>query len=208
MSAQARLGRPPASSSAATRARILDVARRRFATGGYEATSNRSLAEEAGLTTGAIYHYFNSKLDIYTSVYDEAQTRVYARFDDAIDGLATFMAQLDAVLEAAHELNREDPSLALFLGSSRVDAARDPSLADALRRVEPDRRRTFFADMIEVGVATGEIDESARPLVAALIRTLVTGLVDAVSGDTTQHRAAIDAIKAVFDGKLVRPVGR
>ena len=205
MSNSQRLGRPPATSSAETRARILDVARRKFAAGGYEATSNRALAEEAGLTTGAIYHYFDSKLDIYTAVYDDAQRRVYVRFDEVIADHRSFMAQLDSVLESAHDLNREDPTLAQFLGASRVDAARDPSLADSLRRVEHDRRRGFFTEMIELGVRTGEIDEVDAPLVNALIRTIVTGLVDAVSGDNDDHRNAIDAIKRLFEGKLIRP---
>ena len=199
-----RLGRPPASSSAETRARILDVARRKFATGGYEATSNRSLAEAAGLTTGAIYHYFDSKLDIYCAVQLEVQERVYARFQEAIGGPDTFASQLEAVLEAAHDLNCEDRTLAQFLGASRVDASRDSSLALALEAITSDVRAGFFSEMVELGVQTGEIDPTDREIVEIVIRTLTVGLTDAVSHDVKTHRAAVDGIKALIEGKLIK----
>ena len=83
-----RLGRPPASSSAETRGRIIDVARRCFAELGYEATTNQAVASEVGITTGAIYHYFDSKLEIYKAVLDEVQERVYQRFAAAARGSA------------------------------------------------------------------------------------------------------------------------
>ena len=110
-----RLGRPPASSSTDTRNRILDSARRCFAEFGYEASTNKVLAREAGLTTGAIYHYFGSKRDLYAAVYETVQTVVYQRFDDAAAPERTFTGKLLAVLDTALELNREDPTLAGFL---------------------------------------------------------------------------------------------
>ena len=94
-----RLGRPPASSSADTRDRILDVARRCFGELGYETTTNKYLSGRAGITTGAIYHYFESKLHIYVAVHDDVQDRVYRRFEEAVDGVESFVGQLDAVLD-------------------------------------------------------------------------------------------------------------
>lgn len=208
MATVTRRGRPPAADSAETRARILDVARRKFATLGFESASNRLLAEEAGLTTGAIYHYFDSKLDIYLAVYEDAVDLVFKRFDEAIVDRHTFADQLRATLEAAHDLDGEDPTLAQFLGSSRVDGARDPSLAAALR-ASPcvDVDRTFFRAMIDLGVRTGEIDAEDRPLISVLLQTIVVGLTDAVSGDRQRHRRAVEAINRLLEGTLVRPPG-
>lgn len=207
MAAPARLGRPPATNSAETRARILDAARRKFAAHGFESAGNRALADEAGLTTGAIYHYFDSKLDIYIAVYVDAREQAYTRFEKAVVGHETFAAQLEATLEAAHELNIEDPTLAQFLGSSRVDAARDPSLGKALRAVEKASPIRFFDTMIDLGIETGEIAADDASLVAALVRTLTVGLTDAVSGDPARHRQAVDAINRLLVGTLLRPAG-
>ena len=204
MAVPARLGRPPATNSAETRARILDAARLKFAAHGYDSASNRALALEAGLTTGAIYHYFGSKLDIYVAVYEDARRLAYDRFEKAIVGHDTFAGQLAATLETAHELNLEQPTLAQFLGSSRVDAARDPALAEALRAVEKASPIDFFDRMIDLGIATGEIRRKDRPLISALVRTLTVGLTDAVSSDHDRHRNAVDAINRLLVGDLLQ----
>ncbi len=206
MAATGRLGRPPATDSAETRARILDAARRKFAAHGYDSASNRALAEEAGLTTGAIYHYFASKVDIYVAVYVDAREVAYTRFEKAIIDSDTFADQLRATLEAAHELNLEDPTLALFLGSARVDFARDADLAEAVMAIERERPIDFFDRMIDLGVETGEIDERDRPIVASLLRTITVGLTDAVSSDPLRHRQAVDGIGRLLTGDLVKPV--
>jgi AcrR family transcriptional regulator len=202
---QVRLGRPPDTDSAVTRARIIEVARSLFASRGYEATSNRLIAEEAGLTTGAIYHYFDRKLDIYVAVYEETQRGVQARFAASTAGATTFLAYLRAVLETAHELNNEDPSLARFLGSCRVDVSRDTEIAAAIRAAGVVRGQEFFAPMIKLGIRTGEIDRKDAKRMAALLDTLMIGLIDAVSNDRERHRRAVDGILALAEGTLITP---
>jgi AcrR family transcriptional regulator len=176
-----RLGRPPATDSAETRRRILDVARLAFAERGYSAATNRNLAEEAGLTSGAIYHYFGSKLDLYIAVHDDAQERVFSRFAKAVARSETFLGQIEAVLDEAHEMNKEDPTLAQFLGSLRVDTRRDPELRKALKK-SVIVREEFFDRVVKVGLETGEIDPSDKERVSAVVLTILTGLTD-VSGD-------------------------
>jgi AcrR family transcriptional regulator len=202
-SAKRRLGRPPASSSADTRDRLLDVARRCFAELGYESTTNKYLSGRAGITTGAIYHYFESKLDIYAAVHDDVQDRVYRRFEEAVDGVDTFVGQFEAVLETAHQLNTEDPTLAQFLGAARTDKRRHPEIAEALGSFDG-RRDRFYRRMVDRGVPTGEITKGDEKMVLALVTTVLIGLTDAVSHDARQHRLAVDALTSMFEGRLVR----
>ncbi len=200
-----RLGRPPATDSADTRQRILDIARLAFAARGYDGSTNRSLGADAGVTAGAIYHYFGSKLDLYIAVHDDVQALVYTQFADAISEPPTFRTKIDAVLEAAHEMNKKDPSLAQFLGALRVDMRRNPELKQALQHTAV-ARAEFFDRIVDHGVATGEIDPSQRAEVSALVLVLLIGLTDAVSGNPATHRRAVDAIKALLEGKLLRDV--
>lgn len=204
MAQNSKLGRPPASNSIETRSRIIEVARTLFAEKGYAATSNRALAEEASLTTGAIYHYFDRKLDIFIAVYDETQEMVFSRLIAALDSCPTFVDGVRRLFETSHEIEIENPSLAQFLASARIDAVRDPALADALRgRMSPEQRG-LFTDLVALGVRTGEIDASAADPVMVLLRTIVTGLVDEVAGNPARHRQAVDATISLFEGKLVR----
>lgn len=59
-----------------TRAKILSVARTRFATKGYYGTSVDSIVKGAGLSKGAIYWHFSGKWDIYRSVLNAEAERI------------------------------------------------------------------------------------------------------------------------------------
>ena len=199
----ARLGRPPASSSAETRSRILTVAQAAFAELGYGVTTNKFVATKAGITTGALYHYFDSKLEIYRAVYNHVQGIVNKRLAESMVGKSTFIDRFEALLETAHEMNREDPSLAQFLGSSRVDISRHDELREALSG--PGEGRSFTAQLTNLAVKTGEIDKRDKAELRAFLRTVLAGLVDALSSDIHDHRVAVDALKAVTRGRLVKP---
>jgi AcrR family transcriptional regulator len=196
-----RLGRPPASSAARTRVRILTVAREAFAELGYGVTTNREIAARAGITTGALYHYFDSKLEIYRAVYEHVQQLIAARFSAARGSGDTFVAQFEAILEAAHELNAHDPSLARFMSSARVDISRHDELRAALG--PPSEGRGFSVELADLAIATGEIDAAQRDDLLALLRIVFVGLVDGVSDSLVEHRHGIDAVLSLMRGHLV-----
>jgi AcrR family transcriptional regulator len=198
-----RIGRPASSSAADTRQRILDGARRCFATVGFESSTNRRVADDAGISAAAIYHYFASKTQMYAAVYDDVQRRVYERFEQAAAPAGRFLDKLDAVLDAAHELNRTDPTLALFIGAARVDVLRNRELAAVVRQTDHFVTGGFFDRIIDVGVLTGEVRADQRDHVITLISTLMVGLTDAASGNQTVHRDAIEAIKSSLRGTLL-----
>ncbi|MBJ7487525.1 MAG: TetR/AcrR family transcriptional regulator [Ilumatobacteraceae bacterium] len=198
-----RLGRPPATDSGDTKRRILDIAREMFSVHGYEVATNRDIASAAGITSGALYHYFGSKLDLYLAVHEDVQAGVYESFSNATMNLETFTEMFLAVLEVAHDMNENDPSVARFIGAVRVDAQRHPEMAVALSP-RSTQREVFFTRLIDVGVKTGEIDEQQRSFALAFLLTVLVGLTDAVSGDNAQHKQAIEAIKMVMTGDLLR----
>ncbi len=197
-----RLGRPPATDSTETRERIIATARAAFASGGYDASTNRELASGVGITAGALYHYFGSKLDLYLAVHDDIQKRVYGQFNRAADAAEGFLAKFEAVLDTAHELNVQDPTLAAFVGVVRADMRRHPEIAAALAR-PAQRRNVFFAGLVDSGVAAGEIRCENRDHMVEFVTTILVGLTDGVSDDPEQHERAITAIKMVLRGELV-----
>ena len=200
----ARIGRPPDTDPAETRRRIVDAARHEFAWRGYGAATNRTIAALSGVTTGAVYHHYNSKAELYRAVHADAHDRVYARFADAARGSTSFIDMFDAVLDMAAEINEHDPSLAAFIGAARVDRRRHRELA----LVIPDdriRRGAFSDGLIEVGIATGEIAVLRRADVAAFVDVVFVGLNDAVSDDLRKQRQAITSIKSAMRGLLRMP---
>ena len=199
-----RLGRPPASSSAETRDRIIEIAVEAYSELGYSATTNKFIATKAGITTGALYHYFDSKIEMYRAAYQHVEVEIYRRLGGALDGVDGFIPRLEAVLEAAHSLNRDEPWLARFIGAARVDMSRDDELRAALGR-PTEQGYSFFKVLIDEGIAAGELDKSQRELVLAFVRIIVVGLTDSESGNIDRHRVAVDAVRAAIGGQLFSP---
>jgi AcrR family transcriptional regulator len=201
------LGRPPASDSAETRQLILEVARVSFAELGYDRTTNSRIATKAGITTGALYHYFDSKVELFRATYQESETAIYARFEEALADKGSFIDRLEAILNTAHQLNREDPSLARFIGAARIDLARYDELRVSVGT--PGMYGTsFFKRLIDHGIKTGEIKKQNREMVAAFVRIIVVGLTDGVSHNLESHLVAVKAVSAAIEGRLFEPVSR
>ncbi|NND74701.1 MAG: TetR/AcrR family transcriptional regulator [Ilumatobacter sp.] len=198
-----RRGRPPATDSADTRRKIFDVARCLFAERGYGAVTNKDVASAAGITPGALYHYVESKLDLYVQVDVDMQRTIYFRFQDALASSGTFIGKFSAMLEAAYELAEEDPAVASFVGAVRTDMRRHPEVAERLARYAQERDQ-FFVDIVDIGVATGEIAPQDKPLAIAFVRTVLIGLTETVSTTPGQHRDAIDAVIKLLRGTLLR----
>jgi AcrR family transcriptional regulator len=162
------------------------------------------IARKSGITTGALYHYFDSKLELYGSVYHEVQQFVFQAIDERVRARRGFLDQFDAYLNTALMLNKLDPSLAQFLGAARVDLGRH----DELRQVvltSPGEGSLFRDRLVASALADGVIDEGRADHLNALIRVLTVGLVDGASHDTSVQALAIDAISWLMRAGLVAP---
>ena len=62
----------------ATRGKLLQVARKLFATKGYAATSLDALVRRAGVTKGAFYHHFPDKQAIFRAVFEAVEDDLVA----------------------------------------------------------------------------------------------------------------------------------
>jgi len=198
------VGRPKDTDSAETRQRILDVARAAFASGGYDSSTNRDLAAQVGITAGALYYYYPSKLDLYLAVHEDVQQRIYAVFNEAADRANGFLETFDAVLDVAHDLNEQDPTLAAFIGATRADMRRHPEIA-AVLSAHAQRRDAFFVRLIDAGVDSGEIDPANRGFMVEFVSIILVGLTDGVSDDSDRHQRAVTSIKMALRGELLSP---
>jgi AcrR family transcriptional regulator len=62
-----------AAQSAATRAKLLKVARRLFAKHGYSGVGTEEVVKRAGVTRGALYHQFEDKKDLFRAVFEQLE---------------------------------------------------------------------------------------------------------------------------------------
>jgi AcrR family transcriptional regulator len=76
--------------AAARREQILETALKLFAERGFDATSTRQIAKEAGIAEGLIFHYFPTKASLLTAI-----------LEDRLEGRRAFRTRLRPLLEDA-----------------------------------------------------------------------------------------------------------
>jgi AcrR family transcriptional regulator len=91
--------REPAKSEQ-TRALIVETALRLFRERGYEATTMRAIAKEAGVSTGNAYYYFGSKEELIQAYYDELQEEHLKACREVLAREREFGPRLMGVLKA------------------------------------------------------------------------------------------------------------
>ncbi|MPY80156.1 MAG: TetR family transcriptional regulator [Actinophytocola sp.] len=87
--------------------RIVVAARRLVAKRGVHAASMRGIAHEAGVSTGAVTHYFTGKADVMTAVLRYNNEHIAERIGKAAaggSGLAALRAAMEALLPLDEEM--------------------------------------------------------------------------------------------------------
>lgn len=142
---------------AVTRARILDAARAALETTGYEGTNLRSVAQAAGVSTGAVLSHFQDKQDLLHTALFEDLERTWA------------------AVRAAKRKRSLEQELAHIAGAFFDYYAKRPLLSRALLReslfAEPPWSERFAAQVAEVHQHVAALYREARqskPEAAAL----------------------------------------
>jgi AcrR family transcriptional regulator len=98
-------GLSKAGQSARTRSALILSARRLFADRGFEGVSSEEIAADAGVTTGALYHQFKTKRDVFRAAFEAVEAELTARVGAAAAGAADpwegLMAAVAVFLDAA-----------------------------------------------------------------------------------------------------------
>ncbi|HWI62324.1 MAG TPA: TetR/AcrR family transcriptional regulator [Symbiobacteriaceae bacterium] len=153
------------------REQILSAAARCFAAKGYSATTMQGILQESGLSAGAVYLYFKSKLDIYMALMERNLEADLRRYEEAAGGSGTWLDRLRRLMSlymADFADGRQAEFVRLYLLEFLPASTQNPVLADALRRRNV-RLKALFAQVLQAGVTSGQFRPLDCDAVAALI---------------------------------------
>lgn len=184
---------------------ILDAAFGRFAHYGYRRTSLGDIAEAAGLSRPALYHYFRNKEDVFRALSQRINKGVVVAVTEAAGQPGDTLARLTAVLEARAGwafdlLHASEHGRELIDAKNRLcgqaGAEADAAFVDLVERI------------LARGDAKGEIALGAAglsPTAAALL--LIDSLAGAIRHETVEAaaRARLRLLTRLFVGGLRPP---
>jgi AcrR family transcriptional regulator len=107
-----------------SRETLMAVSARLFARGGFDATSMRDIAGEAGMLAGSMYYHFASKNDLIAAVYERGVAEIGSAVDSALGELQEPWARLEAACAAHLEALLADRAHAAVMTADlgRLDA--------------------------------------------------------------------------------------
>ncbi len=136
-----------------TGTRIRDAAVRLFAARGYAATGIREIAEDAGVTTAALYHHMGSKQDLLLTIMRDAM-------HEMIGGAREALAEADgtpnelAGLASAHVMYNGENLLDAYVGDAEIRSL-DPANRARIVKLR-DSYEELWTDVIGRGVESGD----------------------------------------------------
>lgn len=174
------------------RQRIVLAARRLIARGGFREASITAVANEVGLSVGAIYRYFPSKAELFVEVLTEAVTFEIGILRTIIDGPGTAAERLHAAVESFASRAMEGPHLAYAF----IAEPTDPEV-EAARIICRRQFGAVFETVLKQGVKAGEfppqsIEISAACIVGAFTEALIRPV--SVSAKKSASRKLVRAI--------------
>jgi AcrR family transcriptional regulator len=192
-----------------TKQRIEQSALQLFATRGFEATGIRDIADRAGLSTAALYHYMGSKDELLVAFMVESMTELTRAARAALEGAATPAAQLSALVRT-------------HVGFHTLDAQRSLVADDELRAVSDaafikvmqlrDGYERLWADTLEAGQRAGEFSFPDARITRLALLEMCNGVARWYSDRGRMHPAEIadcfaDLALAMVGAKLTGAAG-
>ena len=132
--------------------RLLRVATRLFARHGFEGTSVQDIVDAAGVTKGAMYHYYGSKDDLLYEVYHQLLSLQTSHLEEIAAGPGTAEERLraaasDVVITTCENLD----DMIVFFRSLHMLPDDKQTQVRAERRLYQEKFRT----LVDEGVAAG-----------------------------------------------------
>ncbi|AUN32893.1 TetR family transcriptional regulator [Niveispirillum cyanobacteriorum] len=185
-----------------TRAKLIEAARRSFATHGFAAASMDELTAEVGLTRGALYHNFGDKKGLLLAVIDQIDAEMLARMrvaqEKAANPWEAFMCEALAYIEMA--LEPEIQRIMLLDGPAVLgDPSQWPNQTACLRRTT-----VILQALIDEGtVRTVDAEAAARLLNGAALNAALW--IAAAPHPVGVLPKAIEAFRLLANGLLRTP---
>jgi AcrR family transcriptional regulator len=191
---------------AQTRAALVAAGRRLFGERGFADTSVEDLAKEARVTTGALYHHFATKAQLFEAVFQQAHAEMSAGSAE----LAELVGQVPDIIEflaAGFDLFLE---AVLKPDLQRILIIDGPAVLGLARFTELDERDAFelIVTILEAAVAAGRLSIDDPATMARLLLGLATrgAMLIANSADPVETSRSVSlSFRALLTGLVTSP---
>lgn len=155
--------------------RMINAALKMFALHGYRHACTDDIVREAGISKGLLFHYFGSKLGVYTFIYDYSVRYMILELGNR-SADETDLFEIIRQTEAAHmRAMKEYPYMQQFLNRSRAENVSEALIAvEEKRRLLNDTYETIYGRADYSGLPVGVEGDKLRTMMDLTIQGLMT----------------------------------
>jgi AcrR family transcriptional regulator len=156
---------------------ILDVAKEMFAERGVSQTTVRQIGSRAGILSGSLYHYFESKADIVDAVLSEFCKTVLGNYWQIASRTDLDPAeQVRQMAQYGFSLISDHTAALIIVHRESNDLIREPRFAYLIDFDQEVERR--YTDVFTRGVAAGRFDPDINPkMLYRFVRDAIVGAI-------------------------------
>lgn len=95
--------------------RIVEAAKSIFVRKGYDSSSMKDIADEAGISRTALNYYFRTKENLFSAIFGELIRSFVPRLEAIVDEPVPFLRKIDPIVTQYTDLLLENPLLPVFI---------------------------------------------------------------------------------------------
>ena len=178
--------------------RMINGALKIFAMQGYQHASTDEIVKEAGISKGLLFHYFGSKLGLYTFIYDYSVKFVGLELRASVDPFTTDLFALMKQLEHGKmQAMKAYPYMQQFLNRAVTEKATEARMATESQRADWEMVcENWYKQIDYSGLPRGVDGDRLRKMLELAIRGLLS---DRVWDDSFQPEMLYQEISEVLD---------
>jgi AcrR family transcriptional regulator len=192
-------GRPAATDSRDTRARILEAALRLFGNGSYEAVSMVAVGAESGVDKRTIRYHFGSKRELFEAARAEAFRRFVDEARRRVFSHDTARGRLAGWLDAYRNLHAFDTDVVRFIGFAVAEGIGGRANQDSLVEAGGELFGVLV-EVIEHAMASGELNPALDAAAAVQMVSAVSIGMSVMALSPGPFQETVDALDLVFAG--------
>ena len=152
-----------------SRVRIMDAALELFGRDGYDGTSVRAIAAQAGVSVGLLYHHFEGKEALLHALFEASMADVRASFAEAEAGGSTHGSRIERLVRASFAILRRRETFWRLSYGVRMQDAVLTGLGDRVLAWTGEIRRVLEGYLRDAGVPDPDVE-------AAILFALIDGV--------------------------------
>ncbi len=136
---------------------IMGTALEEFGRNSFDQASLNQISKSAGLSTGALYYYFENKEDLFSSAIQHAVEKFISRAGDVRERVRTgdYWGEIERLVLARLKLTVEEPdSMAMLDRLLRIEESGQSAQVERLFKEQIQR---YLRGIFDIGVERGEI---------------------------------------------------